>query len=69
MGKPVLYIARHYENFLINVGVAEVATTSEHIQTSLDRMLSGASEKKSFLEVLGTSKNASQKIAGYLNNA
>ena len=66
MGKPVLYIARNYENFLINAGVAGIATTSENIMKALKALLSGSSDKKSFSEVLGIPKNASQKIADYL---
>lgn len=67
MGKPVLYVASHYTNFLINYGVALQASTIPEIKEVLENMLHGKGKKSpSFQEALGIPKNASDKIAQYL---
>jgi hypothetical protein len=65
MGKPVLYVANKYENFLIDARVALIATTPSDLQSSLETLLKGGAAKD-FSESLGIPKNASVKMKEYL---
>ncbi len=63
MGKPVLYIADSYENFLINAGIAGLAKTPEEVTESIQKLLQNDNKlTKDFGESLGIPKNASEKI-------
>lgn len=62
MGKSVLYIAQRYENFLIDSGIAALATDPDSITKSLS-LLDSSETKPSFSGTLGIPKDASSLIA------
>ena len=67
MGKPVLYIARGYENFLTQSGVAEL-DGGDRLLRILKKLLNSTASENTFCDVLGIPKNASQRIAKYLKD-
>lgn len=69
MGKPVLYVAKKYENFLTKAGLALLETNSEGVRAAISTIFAEKGRMKfSFAETLGVPKEASKEIAKLLQN-